>query len=195
LCPCPRRAGSSPGRQQGPAQSFLLLLPSASPGAGESLSTQREGEWRAEGGRECGAGVMAGMCRVTGARQYLLAVLSVSNCELDLITQELGLLFSWSLGLHTRASSPSASALLPPNWCDSHLNKPTCRHLLGKLNATKATLTPTRLLHEECATDEIFSCPPRGQSPPHQEKDFQIYRRKEKFCQWHWFPVLSWEWP
>lgn len=125
--------------------------------------TQRGGGWRAEGGREHGAGAAAGTRRVTGAQQYSLAVLSICNNEPDPGTCELGLIFSWSLGLHAQVSSPSASALLTPNWCNSHLNKPTCRHL-GKANATEAALTPSSLQCKERAVlspPVIFTCPPR----------------------------------
>lgn len=66
---------------------------------------------------------MAGMCKVTSVQQYLLKmVLSICNSEHDLSSSELGLL----LGLHTQPLSYSASALLSPKWCNSHLNKPTC---------------------------------------------------------------------
>lgn len=55
--------------------SALSPLPGASPGAGESLISMRMGGgWRAEGGRERGAGATAGTCGVTGAQQYSLVV-------------------------------------------------------------------------------------------------------------------------
>lgn len=89
-------------------------LPGASPKAGESISMQRGGGCTAEGGREQGAGAMVGTCRVTGARQYLLMVLSITNSKLNPGTHEMELFFSLSLGLHTKEYFPSASTLLSP---------------------------------------------------------------------------------
>lgn len=128
-------------------------------------------------GREHGAGATAGMCGVTSARQYLLAVFSICNSKLDPGARELGLLFSWSLGLQARASSHSASALLSPKRCSSHLNKPTCRRLLGKVNASEAALAPASPKCEEHAvlpSPAIFTCPPQvrgSQTPPHREEE------------------------
>lgn len=75
------------------------------------------------GDREHWAGAMAGMCKITSAQQYLLRmVLGICNSQQDPSTPELGLL----LGLHVQPLSRSASALPSPEWCNSHLNKPTC---------------------------------------------------------------------
>lgn len=164
MCPCRRRAGSSPGRQQGSAQPFLLspvpLLGLVSPffQCGREVGGGQKGAESV--GQEPRQGRVGHWCSAV-----LAGGLSICNSELDPGTSELGLIFSSSLELHAQASYPSASALLPPNWCNSHLNKPTWRHLLGKVNSTEAALVPpARSVRNACAATSChFHLPPQVQ--------------------------------